>query len=169
MYVTPGQSLNPDNKGRTYKDTAKQCRDFCEKEFGKKGAKFFSWNKADFKKEVNQRVCRCKKNNDEKQNRTSVISGNLFCSDPANTPLSNAPKASKSEYRSDYFISRRGTYLTEFGRNFLHDPLYVCHMSHAKRNTPTNMNNKPVCLFTISFQIGTKLLNGKPMKTLVSE
>ena len=52
---------------------------------------------------------------------------------------------------------------------FVHDPLYVCHMSHAKRNTPTNMNNQPMCLFTISFQIGTKLLKGKTMKTLVTE
>ena len=168
MYVTPGQSLNPDNKGRTRKNTAKQCRNFCEKKFPDE-AKFFSWNKADFEKKGNQRVCRCKKNNKGEQRRESVISGNLFCSDPTNTPLSNASKASQGEYRSDYFISRRGTYLTEFGRNFLHDPLYVCHMSHAKRNTPTNMNNQPMCLFTISFQIGTKLLKGKTMKTLVTE
>ena len=162
MYATPGQSLNPDNKGKTYKNTAKECRDFCKENFPDK-AKFFSWNKPDFRKKVYQRVCRCKKNDDKKQKRTSVISGNLFCSDPANTPLSNAPNATQGEYRSDYFISPRGTYLTELCRNFLHDPLYVCHMSHANRTTPTNMNIQSVCLFIISFQIGTKLLmKGNP-------
>ena len=86
QYFQPGKNLNPDDEGKTFFDTAEECKAYCELTYPDE-AKFFSWNEAESSRKKNRLACRCKRNTDGERSRKGIISGNLFCDNPAPAPL----------------------------------------------------------------------------------
>ena len=52
QYFQPGKNLNPDDEGKTFFDTAEECKAYCEANWAE--AKFFSWNEAESSRKKNR-------------------------------------------------------------------------------------------------------------------